>query len=77
MNGRADTDLIIVMTSSAIRRCPSNRKVFGQKIDLYLIYNNICHSNFQTTYHERSVLCRNMVSKNGTILVYVCCEVSV
>ena len=44
-------------TSCATRRCRSFKKAFGQKIDLYLTYNNICHYNFQSAYHERSVLC--------------------
>ena len=26
-------------------------------MDLYLTYDNICHSNFQSPYNEKSVLC--------------------
>ena len=44
-------------TSCATRRYPGDKKVFGQKIDLYSTYNNISHSNFQTMYHKRSISC--------------------
>ena len=33
------------------------KKSMHRKFICNNIYNNICHSNFQTTYHEKSVRC--------------------
>ena len=40
-------------------------KKSGQKIGLYLTYNNIFPSKFQTKYHERSVLCNRSKLKEN------------